>query len=99
MKLRLTALVLSTIVSTSQAAETAANVKLKDQTDKVSYSIGIDIGKSFHEQSIKINEQAFLAGVRDGQNAGPALMTDNEIRDTLVGLQKEIAEKSLKNET
>tara|TARA_R110002110_G_scaffold195770_1_gene405466 strand:+ start:85778 stop:86503 length:726 start_codon:yes stop_codon:yes gene_type:complete len=106
MKLRLTALILASAVATANAATTEKKMVLKDKTAKVSYSIGIDIGKSFNEQSIKLNEEAFLAGVRDGKEAKPSLMTDEEIRDTLLALQTEMVEKqkaeakkvSMKNE-
>ncbi len=93
MKLRLTTLILASVVATANAATDDKKIILKDKTAKVSYSIGIDIGKSFNEQSITLNEDAFLAGVRDGRNAKKALMTDDEIRDTLLALQTEMAEK------
>lgn len=93
MKLRLTAFALIGIISTAQAANSDTKLELKDKTDKVSYSIGIDIGKSFKEQSIAINEKAFLKGVRDGQSQKDALMNDEEIRETLLGLQNELVEK------
>jgi len=107
MKLRLTALILASAVITANAATEDKKITLKDKTDKVSYSIGIDIGKSFNEQSISLNEDAFIAGVRDGRNAKTALMTDDEIRDTLLALQTEMVEKqkaeakkvSMKNKT
>lgn len=107
MKLRLTTLILASVVATANAATDDKKIILKDKISKVSYSIGIDIGKSFNEQSITLNEDAFLAGVRDGRGEKKALMTDDEIRDTLLALQTEMAEKqkaeakkvSMKNQT
>lgn len=92
MKMRLTALCLASIMTTAFAANDTATT-LSTKEDKISYSIGIDIGKSLQEQNIAINETAFLSGIRDGQKGKPELMTDAEIRDTLLGLQTELMEK------
>lgn len=91
--MRLTALALSTVFLTNIAVADTQSNTLKSKDEKISYSIGIDIGKSFHEQEIKIDEKAFLSGIRDGQKNSPALMTDEEIKETLMSLQKELFEK------
>ena len=93
MKLRFATLMLVSVFATANAATDDKKLVLKDKTAKISYSIGIDIGKSFGEQSIALNEEAFLAGIRHGREAKPVLMTDEEIRDTLLGLQTEMVEK------
>lgn len=90
--MRLTALCLASIMTTAFAANDKA-MTLNTKEEKISYSIGVDIGKSFQEQNITISEKAFLAGMRDGQNNKPELMTDAEIRETLLTLQTELMEK------
>ncbi|MGE5399457.1 MAG: FKBP-type peptidyl-prolyl cis-trans isomerase [Ignavibacteriales bacterium] len=67
---------------------------LKTQKDKVSYSIGLDIGRNLKKQSIEINNEAFLQGIKDGTLKDSLyLLTDAEIRETMVSFQKEMMEK------
>lgn len=74
------------------AAE-AQGTKLTDKKDKISYSIGVDVGKSIQKQKIDINPESFLAGFKDGQADKLTLMTEEEIRETLMALQTEMLEK------
>jgi FKBP-type peptidyl-prolyl cis-trans isomerase FklB len=62
---------------------------LKNQKEKISYSIGMEIGKNFKKQSIDVDPEALLKGIQDGTSGGKTLMTDQEIRDTLTAFQKE----------
>lgn len=93
MKTRLTALCLASVMGVATAATEPKSITLSSKEQKVSYSIGVDIGKSFQEQSIVIDENAFIAGIRDGQKNKPALMNDEQIRETLMSLQTELMEK------
>ncbi len=76
----------------SAAAENQAT-QLKDMKDKISYSIGVDVGKSIQKQKIDINPDIFLAGFKDGQADKLSLMTEEQIRDTLMALQTQMLEK------
>jgi len=76
----------------SFAAATQAT-KLTDTKDKISYSIGVDVGKSIQKQKIEINSESFLAGFKDGQADKLTLMTEEEIRQTLMALQTQMLEK------
>lgn len=62
---------------------------LKNQKEKISYSIGTEIGKNFKKQSIDVDPEVLLKGIQDGTSGGKALMTEQEIRDTLTAFQKE----------
>src|SRR6516225_1853161 len=39
--------------------------QLKDQKDKVSYSIGVQIGKGFGRQKVDVNPDKVAAGIKD----------------------------------
>ena len=67
--------------------------KLTDKKDKISYSIGVDVGKSIQKQKIEINPESFLMGFKDGQADKLTMMTEEEIRQTLMALQTEMLEK------
>lgn len=82
------AMLAATLIPTSYA-----EVNLETPEDKTSYSIGVDIGKHFQQQDIQIKMDSFISGVKDGQEGGEYQLSDQEIRDTLIGLQAKILEK------
>ena len=53
---------------------------LKDSKDKVSYSIGLDIGTTLKKQKIDVNPDALSAGVRDAVTGAKPQMTDDRSR-------------------
>ncbi|MCX6134218.1 MAG: FKBP-type peptidyl-prolyl cis-trans isomerase [Ignavibacteriales bacterium] len=66
---------------------------IKSQKDKVSYSIGLDFGKNMKSQSVELNLDLLLRGIRDGlAEAAPAL-TDAEMREAMTTFQKEMMAK------
>ena len=66
--------------------------QLKDQKDKLSYAIGLNIGTNFGKQKIAISTDAFAAGVKDGMNGKPQ-MTDAEIKETMTTFEKDMEAK------
>lgn len=67
--------------------------ELKTDQDKISYSIGMDIGKSFKMQSLDLNEEFLTRGIHDALSGEKALLTDEEVREVLAGLQQELRAK------
>jgi FKBP-type peptidyl-prolyl cis-trans isomerase FklB len=68
------------------------SVDLKDQKDKVSYAIGLNIGVNMNKQKLPVNADALSAGIRDGLANTPR-MNDNEVRDTMMAFEKDMVEK------
>ena len=66
---------------------------LKDQKDKVSYSMGINIGNNLERQSIDVNPDALMQGIKDALSGGDTLMTEQEVNETMMNFQKEMAAK------
>lgn len=66
---------------------------LKTQKDKVSYSFGADVVRNFKRQGIEVDADLFLRGIRDALSGGNLLMTDDEIRKTIVTFQAEMKQK------
>ena len=66
---------------------------LKDQKDKVSYSIGMEIGKNMKRQSLDVNPEFLTKGVKDAFSDGKPLMTDEEMKEALMAFQKEMMAK------
>jgi FKBP-type peptidyl-prolyl cis-trans isomerase FklB len=69
-------------------------VKLETQTDKVSYSIGLNIGQNMKRDSIKINADALLRGILDASlDSSGRLMTEAQIQETMTAFQQEMQKK------
>ena len=69
------------------------NLVLKNQKDKVSYSIGMEMGKNLKMQSIDIDADILAKGIHDAFSGGKALLTDQEVRETMTAFQKELMAK------
>ncbi len=67
--------------------------QLKEFKDKVSYAIGLDIGTKLKAQSVEVDTKTLLRGLDDGYAGGTPLMTDNDVRVTLMELQKQLMAK------
>jgi FKBP-type peptidyl-prolyl cis-trans isomerase FklB len=63
------------------------------QKDKVSYSIGMDIGMTLKNQSMEVDPAILARGIKDSMTGQKPLMTEQEIRDTLEAFQKEMTAK------
>ena len=68
--------------------------KLADQKDKVSYSIGMDIGNNLKRQSIEVDPDILARGVKDAMAGDNTLLSTEEARETLVALQQELLAKN-----
>lgn len=66
---------------------------LKDQKDKISYSIGLDIGSTIKKQKIEINPDALTAGLKDAIAGSKPLLSDDQVKETMTAFQKEMMDK------
>jgi len=66
---------------------------LKDQKDKVSYSIGMDIGRNIKRQNLELNVDALAAGIRDAIGGGTTALTDDEAREVMNAYRTEMQAK------
>ena len=74
------------------AADATAPV-LATTEDKVSYSIGSDLGKNLKRQGIAINPSIFAKGMADGMSGGKLLMSEDEMKQVLSDFEKEMMNK------
>ena len=65
---------------------------LKDSKDKVSYSIGLNIGFNLKKQNVSINPDTFVLGLKDAL-AGKPQMTDEQVKETMTAFEKEMIDK------
>jgi FKBP-type peptidyl-prolyl cis-trans isomerase FklB len=66
------------------------NIVLKDQKDKVSYSIGVDIGNNLKNLKVDMNLDFLVRGIRDVLSETKLLMTEQEVQSTMMAFQKEL---------
>lgn len=66
---------------------------LPTEKDKVSYSIGLDIGSTFKKQDMDIDPAALLKGLQDGTSGAKPLMTEDQVRETMTAYSKSMMEK------
>jgi FKBP-type peptidyl-prolyl cis-trans isomerase FklB len=67
------------------------NLDLKDDKVRLSYSVGYQVGGDFIRQGKDINPDILLQGVQDAMAGKEPLTTQEEMRTTLVNLQRTIA--------
>ena len=92
MKIKLVAAaVMGLAMSTAIAA--ADVTVLNTDLDKLSYSVGIDLGKNLKRQGIEINSAAMAQGIQDGMTGGKMLMTEQQMKDSLSKFQKDLMAK------
>jgi FKBP-type peptidyl-prolyl cis-trans isomerase FklB len=83
------------LITGVMAAEPTA--ALKDQKDRISYSIGANIGSSVklqtQQQGLQLSPDLVAAGLKDALIGGKTLLTEQEVKDTLMALQRDLMSK------
>jgi len=77
-------------------APVADQVTLSDESDRINYSIGHQIGTDFKRQKVKFNEQAFRQGLQNGQSGTAPLLEQKEMQALLLELKRNITDKMKK---
>lgn len=71
----------------------AADPSLKTSREKVSYAIGAQIGTDMKRQAVDIDPDTLAKGVKDGFRGSKMLLTDQEMREAIGGVQQQMAAK------
>jgi FKBP-type peptidyl-prolyl cis-trans isomerase FklB len=66
--------------------------QLKDQKDKVSYSIGLNIGFNLGRQNVQVNPDVLAAGIKDAIANKPQLNTD-QVKEVMATFEKDMQQK------
>ena len=80
-------------ISCSNNEQQFEEVKLNDYMDTVSYSVGVDIGKSFLYQEMDIDPRVLAKGLDDAFSEKEIKLTDEEVQATLVSFRQEFQQK------
>jgi FKBP-type peptidyl-prolyl cis-trans isomerase FklB len=71
----------------------AEDAILKTDKDKISYSLGVNVGTSFKQESVDIDTDIFQKGFKDALSGSKRLLTDEEMRSIVLAVQKEVMAK------
>jgi hypothetical protein len=95
----LLAVSLSTLAGFARASETEQAAPpgpaqdapaLADPKERLSYALGMILGKQFRDQSIQVDPDAYLRGLKGGLSGGKTLLTEPEARAVVKALQGEL---------
>jgi FKBP-type peptidyl-prolyl cis-trans isomerase FklB len=79
--------------SASPAASSPATSAFKEDKDKVSYSLGVDIGRTLQRLQLDLNQNALSQGITDVLGNKPMAMSDPELQQTLQAFQQKMMQK------
>jgi FKBP-type peptidyl-prolyl cis-trans isomerase len=65
----------------------------KDDKDKLSYSLGVDIARTLQRLDVDLNRDALTQGLDDALTKKTTALNDQEIQQTLQGFQKQMMQK------
>jgi FKBP-type peptidyl-prolyl cis-trans isomerase FklB len=75
---------------TTVADQGKPRIELKSQKEKLSYTLGYDVGRRMKQSSVDMDTETFMRALKDALAGGPSAMTDEEMRAALQPLQEEM---------
>jgi FKBP-type peptidyl-prolyl cis-trans isomerase len=72
------------------AACTQRAPALKTDNDRLSYALGVDLGHQLREKLVTVDPALFERGLADALSGAKVLLTDDEVRTAIAGLQTAI---------
>jgi FKBP-type peptidyl-prolyl cis-trans isomerase FklB len=81
------------VVMIAGAAVAEDALDLSDENNRINYSLGHQLGSDFKRQQLDMNPDAVVQGMRDALSGAEPQMTPQEMRETLVGFKKRLAEQ------
>jgi len=88
-----TGLLIGTAMAQDEKGAAPSASSLKDSKQKVSYGIGLNIGRSMKTQGVAVDADLLARGIKDALTGGKPLLTDPELQEAMLGLQKELQSK------
>ena len=73
----------------------ASGSAFKTQKEKLSYAIGMEMGKGVKTQGLDVDPSILEQGLKDALSGAKAQMSDDEIKQVITSLQQEIRQKQM----
>ncbi len=90
------ALRLLVLMSMTLEAHANATVTLKNDQDRISYGIGVDIARNFKRLDLGVHLDAMVQGLNDAYTLHPLMVPDNELRVIMARYQSDLKAKQAK---
>ena len=87
------AMAMCVAVALSGAAFAADAPELKNDKEKISYSIGMDIGGNLKRGSVEVDPDLLAKGLKDSYGGGKTILTEDEARKAITDFQKTLMAK------
>ncbi|TRZ97701.1 MAG: FKBP-type peptidyl-prolyl cis-trans isomerase [Deltaproteobacteria bacterium] len=94
MKRRL-AVALCAMVAFSGASFAAEDPELKSDKEKISYSIGMDIGGNLKRGAVEVDPDMLAKGLKDSYSGEKTLLTEDQARQAIEDFQKTLKAKKV----
>jgi FKBP-type peptidyl-prolyl cis-trans isomerase len=85
--------ILGVVLLAAQCAQEPTD--LKTEKDKVSYGIGVSVGKNFKQQGMEVDADLMVKGLKDELSGKKLLMSEDELRKTMTAYQQELRLKQM----
>jgi len=84
------------LLASVAAAPASEALDLEDETARINYSLGYQIGGDFQRQGVEMNAEAVVKGIEDALSGAEPLMNPEDMRATLVELKRKVVEEQRK---
>ncbi len=85
-----TSFTLLVVLGLAGAARAQDTNVLSNEKARISYAIGMNMGTTFKRQDIDVDMDMFVRGFNDAKAGGATLLTEEQVRDTLMKYQQEV---------
>ena len=72
----------------------AEELPFKTTKEKASYALGLNIGKQLRQNNAEIDPEIYMKALKDAMSGGKLLMSDEQVRETLMAFQRELQTKT-----
>ena len=72
------------------SAPSSSTSPLGSEKDKFSYALGMNLGSNLQKQSVPVNPDMLVQGMKDAMSGGKMLLTEDEARAAVMEMQKQV---------
>jgi FKBP-type peptidyl-prolyl cis-trans isomerase FklB len=81
------------ILAVAAQAHAEDKKDFKDQKEKISYSIGVNVGNNLKRQDVEVDLKSFQQGLKDGISGSEPLISQQESQEIMQAFQNELRQK------
>jgi FKBP-type peptidyl-prolyl cis-trans isomerase FklB len=75
------------------AAKSAGGMELKTEKDKLSYAVGLNVGRSLQKDSVEVDPNVLVQGLKDALAGGKTQMSEDDAKGIIQSLQADLHKK------